>query len=308
MSDEFLLVTENLSKRYGKNVLAVDNVNLHIKKGAIYGLIGRNGAGKTTIMKMISGMAIPTSGSYTYSGFNGTAEEALGRVGALIESPAIHPKMTAYDNLKIKCLAYGIGDKAYINEKLKLVGLENTGKKKAGKFSLGMKQRLGIAMALVGEPDFLLLDEPINGLDPQGIVELRELIARLNAEKGITILISSHILEELAKLATDYAIIDKGRIVEESTKEELKMKCRDKIVIKAADTSAIVPIIDSKGYTDYQVISNNTIYIFERLDEVAALNMEIAKAGILVDSINVESSDLEEYFLMVTGTAAGVQN
>ncbi|MBQ1894891.1 MAG: ATP-binding cassette domain-containing protein [Clostridiales bacterium] len=303
MSEEYLLVTENLTKRYGKNVLAVDNVNLHIKKGAIYGLIGRNGAGKTTIMKMISGMAFPTSGEFKYVGLTGSDEDAFSRIGALIEAPALYPKMTAYDNLKIKCLAYGIGDKEYIMDKLKLVGLENTGKKKAGKFSLGMKQRLGIALALVGEPDFLLLDEPINGLDPQGIVELREMIQKLNEEKGITILISSHILEELAKLATDYAIIDKGRIIEESTKEELQMKCRDKIAIKAKDTAAIVPILDANGYSDYQVIDNSTIYIFEKLDNVAALNMEIAKAGILVDSISVESSDLEEYFLKVTGTA-----
>lgn len=303
---EMLLVTDNLTKTFGKNVTAVDSVNLHIRKGAIYGLIGKNGAGKTTIMKMISGMANPTSGSFKYEGFDCTEKEAFARIGALIEAPAIQPGLSAYNNMKIKCLAYGIGDKAYIQEKLELVGLGNVGKKKAGKFSLGMKQRLGIAMALVGEPDFLLLDEPINGLDPQGIVEMRELFEKLNKEKGITILISSHILEELSKVATDYAIIDQGKIVEESTKEELAMKCRDKIVIKAADTSAIVPILDSLEIKDYQAIDAKTLYVFEKLDDIAKINMEIAKAGIMVDSINVESSDLEEYFISVTGKNSGV--
>jgi len=306
MSD-MLLVTDKLTKTFGKSTVAVDNVDLHIKKGSIYGLIGKNGAGKTTIMKMISGMANPTSGSFKYEGFDCSEKDAFARIGALIEAPALQPNLTAYNNMKIKCLAYGIGDKAYINEKLALVGLGNVGKKKAGKFSLGMKQRLGIAMALVGEPDFLLLDEPINGLDPQGIVEMRELFEKLNKENGITILISSHILEELAKVATDYAIIDNGKIIEESTKEELKMKCRDKIVIKAADTSSIIPILDSLGITDYQAMSATELYIFERLDDVSKINMEIAKTGILVDSINVESSDLEEYFLSVTGKDSGVK-
>ncbi|MBO4243016.1 MAG: ATP-binding cassette domain-containing protein [Clostridiales bacterium] len=302
--EELLLVTNELTKKY-KNTVAVDSVDLHIKKGSIYGLIGKNGAGKTTIMKMLAGMADPTSGSFEYVGFGGDNDQAFSRIGALIESPAIQPNLTAFDNLKIKCLAYGIGDADYINEKLKLVGLGNVGKKKAGKFSLGMKQRLGIALALVGEPDFLLLDEPINGLDPQGIVEIRDMIAKLNKENDITILISSHILEELSKIATDYAIINNGKIIEESTSNELKMKCRDKIVIKAADTSVILPVLDEKGFGEYQVIDKNTIYVFERLADVSTLNMEIAKAGIPVESIGVVSSDLEEYFLKVTGTIAG---
>ncbi|MBR6881152.1 MAG: ATP-binding cassette domain-containing protein [Clostridiales bacterium] len=302
--EELLLETKGLTKKY-KSVSAVDNVDIHIKKGSIYGLIGKNGAGKTTIMKMLAGLANPTSGSFNYVGFDGSADQAFARIGALIEAPAIQPNLSAYDNLKIKCLAYNIGDKEYIMNKLELVGLGKVGKKKAGKFSLGMKQRLGIALALVGEPDLLLLDEPINGLDPQGIVEIREMILKLNRENGITILISSHILEELSKIATDYAIINNGKIIEESTSEELKLKCRDKVVIKAAETSGIVPVLDSLGYTDYQVMDANTIYIFERLGETSALNMEIGKAGIPIDSIGVESSDLEEYFLKVTGTVGG---
>ncbi|SEW34569.1 ABC-2 type transport system ATP-binding protein [Ruminococcaceae bacterium KH2T8] len=302
--EDMLLVTDNLTKVY-KKTMAVNSVNIHIRKGAIYGLIGKNGAGKTTIMKMISGIITPTDGTFDYIGFNGDNREAFSRIGALIEAPALLPNLSAYDNLKLKCLAYGIGDDKYIKEKLDLVGLGNVGKKTAGNFSLGMKQRLGIALALVGEPDFVLLDEPINGLDPQGIVEIREILSKLNKENGVTILISSHILEELAKIATDYAIINNGQIIEESTSEELKKKCRAKIVIKSSDVPSIVPIIDANGFNDYQVIDDHTIYVFDRINETAVLNMEIAKAGIYVDSIGVESSDLEEYFLKVTGTRTG---
>ncbi len=302
--EDMLLVTDNLTKVY-KKTMAVNSVNIHIRKGAIYGLIGKNGAGKTTIMKMISGIITPTDGTFDYIGFNGDNREAFSRIGALIEAPALLPNLSAYDNLKLKCLAYGIGDDKYIKEKLELVGLGNVGKKTAGNFSLGMKQRLGIALALVGEPDFVLLDEPINGLDPQGIVEIREILSKLNKENGVTILISSHILEELAKIATDYAIINNGQIIEESTSEELKKKCRAKIVIKSSDVPSIVPIIDANGFNDYQVIDDHTIYVFDRINETAVLNMEIAKAGIYVDSIGVESSDLEEYFLKVTGTRTG---
>ncbi len=302
--EDMLLVTNNLTKVY-KKTAAVKGVNIHIRKGAIYGLIGKNGAGKTTIMKMLAGLARPTDGSFDYTGFSGGNKEAFSRVGALIESPAIMPNLSAYDNLKLKCLAYGIGDRDYIMNKLSMVGLEGVGKKKAGRFSLGMKQRLGIALALVGEPDFILLDEPINGLDPQGIVEIREMLLKLNSENGVTILISSHILEELSKIATDYAIINEGEIIEESTSEELKTKCRDKIIIKSSDVSGIVPVIDELKFKDYQVIDEHTIFVFDRITESAVLNMEIAKAGFMVDSIGVESSDLEEYFLKVTGSGTG---
>ena len=302
--EEYLLVTKDLTKVY-KETVAVQGVNIHIKKGSIYGLIGKNGAGKTTIMKMIAGLARPTSGSFEYTGFKGSEKEAFSRIGALIESPAIEPNLTAFDNIKIKCLAFGIGDKKYITDLIDLVGLTGSGKKKAGKFSLGQKQRLGIALALVGDPDFLILDEPINGLDPQGIAEVREMLSKLNEERGITILISSHILEELSKLATDYAIIDSGRIVEESTNKELKEKCRDKIVIKTEQVSTAIPIIDSIGFKDYSVVNDKTIHVFDRLSDITVLNMELAKAQIPVESIGIESSDLEEYFLKVTGTVPG---
>ncbi|MCQ2515249.1 MAG: ATP-binding cassette domain-containing protein [Saccharofermentans sp.] len=305
--EEYMLITKDLTKKY-KNSTAVDGVNIHIRKGSIYGLIGKNGAGKTTIMKMISGMATPTGGSFSYEGFDEANKEAFSRIGALIEAPAIEPNLTAYDNMRIKCIAYGIGDKDYIYEKLALVGLDKTGKKKAGKFSLGMKQRLGIAMAMVGDPDFLILDEPINGLDPQGIVGIRDMLTRLNKEKNITILISSHILEELAKIATDYAIIDHGKIIEESTSKALKEKCRDKIVIKTPELSKALPIIDKAGFTDYSAIDDKTIHVFDRLTDISVLNMELAKAMVPVESIGVESSDLEEYFLKITGTIADLSD
>lgn len=302
--EEYLLVTKDLTKIY-KETTAADRVNIHIKKGSIYGLIGKNGAGKTTIMKMIAGLAKPTSGSFEYTGFNGSDDEAFSRIGALIEAPAIDPNLTGFDNIRIKCLAFGIGDKKYINDLLELVGLSASWKKKAGKYSLGQKQRLGIALALVGDPDFLILDEPINGLDPQGIAEVREMLNKLNQERKITILISSHILEELSKLATDYAIIDSGRIIEESTNRELKEKCRDKIALKTTDVAKAIPVIDGLGFKDYSVVNDKTIHVFDRLSDITVLNMELAKAQIPVESIGIESSDLEEYFLKVTGTIPG---
>ena len=302
--EDYLLVTKDLTKIY-KETTAADRVNIHIKKGSIYGLIGKNGAGKTTIMKMIAGLAKPTSGSFEYTGFNCTENEAFSRIGALIEAPALDPNLTGFDNIRIKCLAFGIGDKKYINDLLELVGLSASWKKKAGKYSLGQKQRLGIALALVGDPDFLILDEPINGLDPQGIAEVREMFNKLNQERKITILISSHILEELSKIATDYAIIDGGRIVEESTNKELKEKCRDKIAIKTGDVAKAIPVIDGLGFKDYSVVNDKTIHVFDRLSEITVLNMELAKAQIPVESIGIESSDLEEYFLKVTGTIPG---
>lgn len=305
--EEYMLITKDLTKKY-KDTVAVNGINLHIRKGSIYGLIGKNGAGKTTIMKMISGMALPTSGSFSYEGFDETNKEAFARVGTLIEAPAIEPNLSAYDNMRIKCIAYGIGDKDYINELLALVGLDKTGKKKAGRFSLGMKQRLGIALAMVGDPDFLILDEPINGLDPQGIVGIRDMLNKLNKDKNITILISSHILEELSKIATDYAIIDHGVILEESTSKELKEKCRDKIVIKTSELSKALPVLDKIGFRDYSAVDDKTIHVFERLTDISFLNMELAKAMVPVESIGVESSDLEEYFLRITGTITGSSN
>lgn len=209
--------------------------------------------------------------------------------------------MTAYENLKLKCIAAGVNRKGYIEELLDIVGLSDVGKKKAGNFSLGMKQRLGIAMALVGEPDLLLLDEPINGLDPQGIVEIRDTILKLNKERNITIVISSHILEELSKIATKYGIINNGVLIEEITREELSEKCCEYIEIKTPTPQNAVVILEKMGFSNYKNIDSNTIQIYERIDESASINMELAKNNIMVEGITVMNQNIEDYFLNITG-------
>lgn len=298
---ELLLQTRNLTKQYGRH-RAVDDVNMHIKKGAIYGFIGRNGAGKTTCLKMISGLSTPSYGEIEMFGYKGKdLQKVRSRVGCLIEAPGLYGNMSAYDNLNIKCKLTGIKKKGYIEELLKTVGLDTVGEKKTKHYSLGMKQRLGIALALVGEPDLLILDEPINGLDPQGIVEVRETIQKLAKEHGMTICISSHILEELSKLATDYGIIHNGCLVQELTREELMKKCSERIELTLDNPKQAIPVLDDMGFNSYQVIDKEHIHIFERLGESASLNMELAKAGIPVKGISITSEELENYFLRLTG-------
>jgi len=298
---ELLLQTRNLTKQYGRH-RAVDDVNMHIKKGAIYGFIGRNGAGKTTCLKMISGLSTPSYGEIEMFGYKGKdLQKVRSRVGCLIEAPGLYGNMSAYDNLNIKCKLTGIKKKGYIEELLKTVGLDTVGEKKTKHYSLGMKQRLGIALALVGEPDLLILDEPINGLDPQGIVEVRETIQKLAKERGMTICISSHILEELSKIATDYGIIHNGCLVQELTREELMKKCSERIELTLDNPKQAIPVLDDMGFNSYQVIDKEHIHIFERLGESASLNMELAKAGIPVKGISITSEELENYFLRLTG-------
>lgn len=300
---EILLKTTGLTKQFGKQ-RAVDHIDMHIKKGAIYGFIGRNGAGKTTFLKMISGLSTPTSGEIEMFGYTGKElKEIRSRVGCLIEAPGLYGNMSAYDNLKIKCKLFGIKKEGYIEEILKTVGLENVGKKKTKHFSLGMKQRLGIGLALVGEPDLLVLDEPINGLDPQGIVEVRDTILHLQQEGNMTILISSHILEELSKIATDYGIIHNGCMLQELTREELMKRCSERIEIVLDEPERAVPVLDSMGFTNYQVVDQEHIEIYERLDDSANVNLELAKAGISVKEIRITNEELESYFLNLTGGA-----
>lgn len=300
---EYLLSTKGLTKQYG-NHKAADNVDIHIKKGAIYGFIGRNGAGKTTCLKMISGLATPTSGEIKLFGYSGNElSQIRSRVGCLVEAPGLYGGMSAYDNLLIKCKLFGIKKKDYIEEILRVIGLENTGKKKVKHFSLGMKQRLGIGLALVGEPDLLVLDEPINGLDPQGIAEVRDTIQRLNEERDMTILISSHILEELSKIATDYGIIHNGTLLQEITREELMKRCSERMEIKLPNPENALPVLDKMGFVNYQVMDKELIYIYERLQESAAVNMELVKAGVPVQSISITNEELENYFLNLTGGA-----
>lgn len=291
---DYILTTENLTKTYGKKDAAKD-INIHIREGEIYGLIGRNGAGKTTVMRMISGLSHPTSGSYTLHG------EHKHGVGVLIESPGIYANMSAKENLKLKCIAMGCDSDEYIDELLKTVGLEDTGNKNAGSFSLGMRQRLGIALALVGDPKMIVLDEPINGLDPQGIVEVRQTLEKLKETKGITIMISSHILDELGKLADSYGIINNGKLVDEFSNETLADRCGDYVKIKTDNNDKALGIIKAQGFSSVKVDSDGFIRVEGANDKTAALNKALVEDGIGVNEIYIKSISLEDYYLSITG-------
>ena len=303
---EYLLSTNNLTKIYGKQ-RAVDKVNIHIRKGDIYGLIGKNGAGKTTILRMLGGLAKVSEGEYSLYGYTGSdIKKVQSRIGILIEDPGVYPNMSAYENLKIKCIAAGVKDKGIINELLNTVGLGDVGKKKVKNFSLGMKQRLGIALALVGNPDLVILDEPINGLDPQGIAEIRETIEKLNREKGITFIISSHILEELSKMATNYGIIHKGVLVKELTKEQLWENCGEYIEIHTEDVKQACTVIEKLNIKNYKVIDAQTLHVFERLEESADITYALSTNKVRIKEIAVKNVALEDYFLKLTGGEANV--
>lgn len=301
---EYLLETNNLSKQYGKHK-ALHNVNLHIRRGDIYGLIGRNGAGKTTMLRILSGLAAPTEGDFTLFGYQGKEASALrNRIGALIEAPGIYANLSAHENIKLKCLAMGVRDAKVVQELLDIVGLSHVGKKRVKNFSMGMKQRLGIALALVGNPDLVILDEPINGLDPQGIVEIREIIEKLNKEQGITFIVSSHILEELAKIATNYGIIHEGVLLQELTREQLLEKCSEHIEVRTDNAKHACTVIENMGIHKYKVIDTETIRIFERLDESGGIALQLAEQGIKLKGIAVKNEALEDYYLQMTGGSA----
>ena len=297
---ELLLQTRNLTKQYGRH-RAVDDVNMHIKKGAIYGFIGRNGAGKTTCLKMISGLSTPSYGEIEMFGYKGKdLQKVRSRVGCLIEAPGLYGNMSAYDNLNIKCKLTGIKKKGYIEELLKTVGLDTVGEKKTKHYSLGMKQRLGIALALVGEPDLLILDEPINGLDPQGIIQIRDLLIRLSREKNITIVISSHILSELSKLATDFAFVEGGRIVKEATAEDIENACEKLLVVTTDKTSDLLVALVSNGYNAEQNTNPGKITIHGSVD-IAAIASLASGAGCAVTDMHNVETDLESYFVGLVG-------
>lgn len=304
---DYILTADNISKQY-KHVMAVDSVSLHVKKGDIYGFIGRNGAGKTTTLKILSGLARPTSGSFTIFGKSDDElrkSNLFSRIGILIENPGLYTDMSAYDNLKMKCLYAGIKDEAYISRLLTLVGLDRGNRRHVRNYSMGMKQRLGIAMAMIGDPEILFLDEPINGLDPQGIAEIRETLLKLNKEKGLTIIISSHILEELSKIATHYGIINGGKLIAELTAEELSSRCESRIVFKLQDIQGACNMLANMGITRFRAVDPTTIHIYERLDEIAQIGMALAKADILISGLWIESAGIEEFFFNMTG---GVHN
>lgn len=291
---------KNLTRTFSKKV-AVSDVSMNISKGDIYGFIGKNGAGKTTLMKMLVGLIAPTSG--TIELFNSENLNAgRKKIGTVIESPCFIPNLSARENLKFQCMLVGNKDKSVIDDTLKLVDLDNVGKKKAKRFSLGMKQRLGIAMALIGDPEFLVLDEPTNGLDPEGIIEMRNMIKRLNKEKGITVLISSHILGELSKLATRYGIINDGKLIEEFTEQELRERCRANLMIKVDDVNKAASIIEKTvGTKNYKILNENSIELYDKIDNPGVINSELAKNDIIVNSISYKEADLEEYFMNVIG-------
>lgn len=300
---EYILRTDELTKTY-KNYAAVNKVNLNVKKGDIYGFIGQNGAGKSTMLRLVTGLGFPDSGTLEIFGENADKRlnDAQKRIGAIIENPALFLNMTAEQNLEVHRLQKGIPGKQCIADTLKLVELENTGNKKVKNFSLGMKQRLGLATALLGDPEFLILDEPTNGLDPIGIVELRELIQKLNREKGLTVLISSHILSELYQLATTYGIIHEGRLIEELTLRELDDKCRQHLKIKVDDTEKGVTILEKKlNTTDFEVNPDGSISLYNHLDDVRTVSSALTKGGLIIEHLSQNGDSLESYFSKLVG-------
>ncbi len=294
---EIILQTDQLTKSYGK-FTALDHADMTVYRGDIYGLIGRNGAGKTTMMKLVARLAEPTEGSYSLFGKRGyAAEKEKRRIGCLIENPAFFGNLTAYQNLRYYCFQKGITDLKQIDEALELVRLTDVKNKKFRKFSLGMKQRLGIAFAVLDNPDLVILDEPINGLDPIGISELRDTFRKLNQERGITLIISSHILSELYAVANRFLFIDNGRVIKEITKQELDLECSRCIIVKTDDVKKTAIILESKlNITDYQVIDTEEIRIYDENAKTDELNKAIVRGGVNISQIYESGVSLEDYF------------
>ncbi|WP_071394749.1 ATP-binding cassette domain-containing protein [Bacillus tuaregi] len=302
---EYILRTKDLSKKY-KDDFAIHNINVSIKKGEIYGFIGQNGAGKSTMLRLVTGLAFPTSGTIELFGNDNpnALTDAQKRMGAIIENPALFLNMSAYENLEVQRLQKGIPGKACIEKTLELVGLTGTGKKKAKNFSLGMKQRLGLAMTLLSDPEFIILDEPTNGLDPMGIVELRELIKKLNREKGLTVFISSHILSELHQLATSFGIIHKGKLLEELSSKELDEKCRQHLRIKVDNSAKGATVLENQlSTTDFEVMPDGTIKLYDYLDDVRTVSRALTSDGLVIEHLSQNGDSLENYFSKLVGGA-----
>lgn len=301
---DVILKTNNLTKKY-KDFTALNNANITINKGDIYGLIGRNGAGKTTLMKVITTLTNKTSGEfYLFDKDDSDLTETKRRIGCLIENPAFFENLTAYQNLKYYAIQKGIIDYSQIDKVLDLVKLSDSKNKKFKTFSLGMKQRLGIAFAMLDNPDFVILDEPINGLDPIGISELRETLKKLNEESNITMLISSHILSELYLLANRFCFIEKGKIIKELSKEELDVECSRAIVIKTNNVKETCLILEKElNTTNYKVIDKHEVRLYDYLDNSGKVNKELAKNDIDVISIYESGISLEEYFKSIVKEA-----
>ena len=296
-----IIVTQNLTKMYGDKA-AVSSMDMHVKQGDIYGFIGRNGSGKSTTLKMLCGLAFPTQGSIRVFGQSLSQESVRKRIGVLIESPGLEGGRSAYENMYLKASLMGIVDPdKEIRELLILTGLNPDNKKLVKRYSMGMKQRLGIAMALLGGPDILILDEPINGLDPEGMNQLRSLLVDLNQKKGVTILVSSHILGELSKMATRYGIIKDGCLVKEISKEELSAECKDYLYLKTSDSKMAAVLLEEKlGIQNYEVRTEGEIRIYQKADP-GDITTVMTSAGIPVYAIYSHQQDLEGYFLDLMG-------
>ncbi len=298
-----ILKTNGLTKRY-RSVLAVDGADMTICRGDIYGFVGANGSGKTTVIRLVTGLASPTSGQYTLFGVDGSSPDiakARSRISAIVEAPAIYTNMTAAENLETHCRILGIGTEKNAGL-LEEVGLENvaTTRRKAGNFSLGMRQRLGIALSLLGEPEFMILDEPLNGLDPQGIFDIREMIRRLNRERNITFLISSHILRELALIATRYGFISNGKLIQEITSDQLHRECRRSIDIEINDPERAAAFIAERLSVAEYTINDNVLRVFDEIN-VGLLVSELYSSGYNMNSVRSYDDNLEDYYLKVTG-------
>ncbi len=301
---EYVLKAEGIEKVY-RNYKVLKGLTMGVPKGAIYGFVGKNGAGKTTLIRVICGLQEPSKGKYFLYGVGNREkgiEKSRRRMGAVVEGPAIYLGMTAEDNLKEQYRILGLPSFKGIPELLKLVGLEDTGRKTAGNFSLGMRQRLGIAIALAGDPDFLVLDEPVNGLDPQGIVEIRELILKLNREYNITVLISSHILDELSRLATHFGFIDQGQIVKEISAAEMEAACRKRIRLTVSDMGVLCRVLEQAGL-EYSVLSDTQADIFGKIT-VTEMTLALDKENCKIISMQERDESLENYYINLLSSAS----
>lgn len=296
---EYVVKIEGLTKHYN-NCTALQDVNLALEAGKIYGLIGQNGAGKTTLMRLISGLSQPTSGHIKLFDEQGSSPEALKRIGILIEKPALNGNMTARENLKYYRLMGGIPDQEIVEELLEMVGLKEVHKKKVKDFSLGMKQRLGIAISLLGNPELLLLDEPINGLDPVGIVEVRKLIKKISEERHMTVLVTSHNLPELYQTCTDYIIMDKGEVKKVLTNEALEEECQHHLLIKCENVEVLTSVLEMKlGTKRYRVMPDRSVKLYEYLDEREKVMKVLFENNLLPIHFALSGDTLENYFLSV---------
>lgn len=303
---EYVLETNGLSKSYGHSMV-LNGLSMHVPKGSIYGFVGRNGAGKTTLIRLICGLQNPTGGEYSIYGVKGPSTEIADsrrRMGAVVETPSIYMDMTAFENMEQQYKVLGMPSNHGIDKLLHLVGLSGTGRKKARNFSLGMRQRLGIAVALAGNPDFLVLDEPVNGLDPQGIVEIRELILKLNRVHGITVLISSHILDELSRLATHYGFIEDGRMVKEMSAQEIESICRKRTRLDVSDTKALPLVLDSLG-VEYRILDSSKADVFGNV-QVTHLVDALSRKGCIVMNIREMDESLESFYMNLVGSNRNV--